>query len=252
MLRAGVLGAAISAILMAGPAMAGDFNWSGAYLGIHGGYSWADIDYPGAPPYVPTPIPPGVTSGPPRPSLEGGLVGGQIGYNFQYQSVVFGVEADWSFANMDATERDGNFITQSYEINGFGSLRGRLGLAIGNFLPYATGGWAWADTSFNQSCGAGAPGTTHCSPARAGTYSKTDDQTVDGYVYGGGVEAALSENWSLRAEYLRYDFDKQAYDLGASPNGFALGSKTLEHDIEVVRAAVSYRFGEHRAPAPLK
>lgn len=227
-------------------------KWSGAYIGIHGGYSWADIDYPGQPPYVPTPVPPGVDSGPPRPSLEGGLVGGQIGYNFQFSKLVLGVEADWSFADLDATEADGNFIRQNYEIDSFGSVRGRIGFALGHLLPYATGGWAWADTRFNQTCNPGAPSTTHCGSTKAGTYSKTDDQVVDGFVYGGGVEAALSESWSLRAEYLRYDFDKQSYNLGTAPNGYALGTKTLEHDVDVVRAAVSYRFGEREAPVPLK
>jgi outer membrane immunogenic protein len=243
MLRLGVFGAAASVFLALGiPAMAGDYNWSGLYVGAHGGYNWADIDYPGAAP---------APSGPPRPSLQSGLVGGQLGYNFQTSGLVIGGEVDFSFSGAESTERDGNYLTQSYEIENLGSVRARLGYAMGSFLPFVTGGWAWADTTFNQTCPDGAQ-FGHCRPAAAGPYNKTVSETVDGWVYGGGVEAAISKNWSLHAEYLRYEFDEQDYELGSSGNGTVLGAKTLEHEVDVVRVGVNYRFGEREAPAPLK
>lgn len=218
-------------------------------MGAHGGYNWADIDYPSAAP---------APAGPPRPNLQSGLVGGQIGYNFQASSFVIGGEADFSFSGAESTERDGNFLTQSYEVENLGSIRGRLGYAIGSFLPFVTAGYAWGDTTFNQTCPDGVP-FGHCRPAGvaplpggAGQYSKTVDETVSGWVYGGGVEGAISKNWSLRAEYLRYEFDEQAYQLGSSPNGTVLGAKTLEHEVEVVRFGVNYKFGSRDEPAPLK
>lgn len=91
-----------------------------------------------------------------------------------------------------------------------------------------------------------------CRPAAAGPYNKTVSETVDGWVYGGGVEAAISKNWSLRAEYLRYEFDEQDYELGSSANGTVLGAKTLEHEVDVVRVGVNYKFGGREEPAPLK
>lgn len=123
MLRLGVCGAAIAVVLATSPVAAQDHNWSGFYLGAHGGYGWADMDYPGSAPH---PI------GAPRPDLEGGLVGGQIGYNHQINNIVLGVEADYSFTNMTETARDGNYLTQDHELSGFGSIRGRLGFASGN------------------------------------------------------------------------------------------------------------------------
>lgn len=244
MLRAGVFGAVVSAVLLATPAaVAGEYNWSGLYIGAHGGYNWADIDYPGAAP---------APAGPPRPSLNSGIVGGQIGYNFQSAGFVIGAEADYSFSGASSTERDGNSLTQSYDIENLGSVRGRLGYAMGSFLPFATAGWAWGDTTFNQTCPDGQQ-FGHCRTAGgAGPYNKTVDETVSGWVYGGGVEAAISKSWSLRAEYLRYEFDEQDYQLGSSANGTVLGAKTLEHEVNVVRFGVNYNFGARDEPVPLK
>jgi outer membrane immunogenic protein len=221
------------------------YNWSGLYVGAHGGYGWADTDYPGQPQYP---------AGPPRPELEGGLVGGQIGYNLQFTNVVVGIEADYSFTKMSETTRDGNYLTQDHEISGLGSVRGRLGYAFGHVLPFVTAGWAWNQASFNQTCpDPAAVPFGHCNPANGfAPYDITKDQTETGWVYGGGVETLIASNWSLRAEYLRYDFDEQSYNLGLTPSGKDLGSKTLEHDVDVVRFGVNYKFGGRDKPAPLK
>ena len=235
-------------------------SWAGLYLGAHGGFGWADTDYPGANPYVAPPAPcgnafgPGQDCGPPRPDLKGGLVGGQIGYNFQVHQVVFGAEADISFTHMEEMTRDGNYLTQNHEIERLGSVRGRLGYSFGHFLPYATAGWAWGDMSFNQTCPQpDAVAFGHCRPAAGfAPYNITKDETETGWVYGGGVEWMIAQNWSLRGEYLRYDFDEQDYNLGLTPSGKDLGTKTLEHDVDVVRFAVNYRFGRDEPRAPLK
>ncbi len=236
---------AFAAFFACGPALAGQYNWTGLYLGAHGGYGWADTDYPGANPYVAPPAPCG-DCGPPRPNLEGGLVGGQIGYNYQLQQVVIGVEADYSFTKMQEMVRDGNYLTQNHEINGLGSIRGRLGYAFGDVLPYLTAGWAWGDMSLNQTCPepAAVP-FGHCSPgARGGPfapYNLTKDEIETGWVYGAGVETMISRYWSLRAEYLRYDFDDQVYELGQTPSGKTIPPKTLSHEVDVVRLGVSYK-----------
>jgi outer membrane immunogenic protein len=251
MLRIGVCAAFSALVLSAAPASAGpSYNWTGLYVGAHGGYNWADIEYPGAAP---------APAGPPRPSLESGLVGGQLGYNFQASNIVVGAEVDFSFSGSESTERDGNYLTQSYKIDNLGSIRARLGYALGSFLPFVTAGWAWGDTTFNQTCPDGVQ-FGHCRPNNlnpgnnpgVGQYNRSVSETVDGWVYGGGVEAAISSNWSLRAEYLRYDFGSQSYALGESDSGQALGSKTLEHDVDVVRVGVNYKFGGREEMMPLK
>lgn len=220
--------------------------WTGLYIGAHGGYAWADVDYPGANPYVAPPAPCG-DCGPPRASLEGGLVGGQLGYNFQIGQVVLGAEVDYSFAKLSKSVRDGNYLVQTHEMDGIGSVRGRLGYAFDRFLPYVTGGWAWADASLAQSCpqAAAVPADINSHCKRADMYNVKDSSTTDGWVIGGGFEYAAASNWTVRAEYLHYDFGKAKYELGKAPLNPTedIGTKTLEHDVDVFRVGVNYKFG---------
>jgi outer membrane immunogenic protein len=135
-----------------------DRSWTGFYIGAHGSYNWADIEFPKAPPHP---------AGPPRQTLEGGFIGGQIGYNYQINSLVLGVEADLSKGNITGSVRDGNYIVQTDTIDWTGSLRGRLGYAMGTFMPYLTAGWMWDRGTRGQSCpdpGA-VVGGSHCNAA---------------------------------------------------------------------------------------
>lgn len=218
--------------------------WTGLYIGAHGGYAWADVDYPGAAPYVAPPDPCN-GCGPPRASLEGGLVGGQLGYNFQIGQVVLGAEVDYSFSKLSKSVRDGNYLEQTHEIDGLGSVRGRLGYAIGGFLPYVTGGWAWADASVSQSCpvkSSVAATGSHC--YSYDQYNLEGSETIQGWVLGGGFEYAAASNWTVRAEYLHYDFGKANYELGKAPlTDKTIPTKTIEHDADVFRLGVNYKFG---------
>lgn len=63
------------------------FSWTGFYTGINGGYAWGHSSW--SDPAV------GTDSG--NFNISGGLVGGQLGYNWQTGPVVLGIEtdADW-------------------------------------------------------------------------------------------------------------------------------------------------------------
>jgi outer membrane immunogenic protein len=173
------------------------FSWSGLYIGGHLGYGWSDVDL-----------------GSVSQDGEGGLAGGQIGYNLQSGRFVFGVEADIS-----GTLVDGSQACCRHEINWLASARGRAGMTInGNrTLLYATGGAAWADIDY---AGPGGDG-----------FSKTHY----GWVAGGGVEHMLTQNLSARVEYLHYSFDDATGTVGGI-------SANVEPTLDTVRAGLNLKF----------
>ncbi len=167
--------------------------WQGAYIGINGGYGWSNSTFT-------------------KP--EGGFGGGQIGYNWQRDRFVFGLEGDIQAADisgraynpfLDATART--------DTNWFSTVRGRLGFANGPILIYGTGGLAVAefDTRFNS-----------------GDFSFHNSETKAGYAVGGGVEWAFAPNWSMKAEYLYLGFGDDKNDIN--------------QDFQTVRVGLNYKF----------
>lgn len=208
--------------LTAFPAAAQDApRWSGFYLGGHVGQ--ASVDWNLAAPGTPDQD---------ARDLVGGI---QAGYNHQFANgVVLGVVADVSFGDVSDSVMDGNYIRQYSELDMFGSVRLRAGYALGRFLPYVTGGLAWQSGKTGESCPDGAL-FGHCS--KTGAYAETEKLGTNGFVYGGGLEMAVTDHISLGAEYLRYDFDSRVYTLGANAS-----ARSIDQAFEVVRATLNYRF----------
>lgn len=174
-------------------------NWNGFYIGAMGGYGWGDLRTDTA------------FRGSFRDSLEGGFVGGTIGYNFQAPGSiwVFGIEGEGAAADIQ-TDIPG-FRAR---IDAFGSIRGRVGIAAGNVLFYATGGYALANLEERD------------------FFGTTQSQTHDGYAVGGGIEYAFNPNWSLKAEYLYMDFDRKGY----------FGTDRVRFDTSTVKGGINYHF----------
>ena len=77
---------------------------------------------------------------------------GTVGYNYQFDRFVLGVEGDYSWGDITDSKRDGNDIIENSKIDGFGTIRGRIGYVVGNFLPYVTGGVSFERMQLGQSC----------------------------------------------------------------------------------------------------
>lgn len=215
--------------------MAGDFNWSGFYAGAHGGYSDWSLARPDD-----------ATS--PKQSVEGGFGGGQIGIDYQPvgSPIVIGALADISFGSLDNNPvTDGGTILVSSGVDRFGTIRGRLGYSFGSVLAYGTGGAAWVKGSTTEECPTTANPFSHC--GRVGLYTETDDFTRWGWAYGGGLEAKLTDNLSLFAEYVRLDFGTETHDLGPKSN-----DRQVDITSDTVRVGVNYRFGGREERVPLK
>ena len=141
------------------------YDWSGAYLGAHGGWAWGESETLAT------------------DEIDGFVIGGQFGYNFQWDSFVLGLEVDASFSDQERV--DGAF---SIEGDYLASIRGRLGFALDRFLVYGTGGAALAGATFAID-GFG-----------------EDELSHFGWVAGGGVEYAITDNITFGVEYLHYEF----------------------------------------------
>ena len=107
------------------------------------------------------------------------------------------------------------------------SVRGRLGVAVNDWLFYGTGGVAWASINVGWQ----AP----FSPALNARVNKT----ISGWVAGGGIEKMFGRNWSVRAEYLYYGL-RNATNVVTVPN-FGTYSTAFRNDVSVVRLGINFR-----------
>lgn len=230
---------AVIAIIPTHSVSAADFNysdrpaltWTGFSIGVHGGYGWADVDFPGAKPYP---------DGPPIPDIEGGFVGFQGAAMVEYNRFVLGLTADISFANMKDTVRDGNYLTETTKLDRFGTVRGVFGYSFGRFLPYATVGLGWANGSYGGTCADA--GTVLFGGCRhAGPRSYNDSFTMTGIAWGAGVKYAIDDHWSVSAEYVRISFDDESFTNGPLASWAAKQAK-ISADYDSARVTVDYRF----------
>jgi outer membrane immunogenic protein len=249
--------ASVGAIALAGTALAADlpsrapppvipppppvFTWTGPYAGLQIGYAWGNntATYGDALGVF------GVTSY----SGNGVIGGAHVGYNIQLSQFVIGLEGDVNGSSISKTFNTGPFvpflgfvqpITYNSNANVQGSIVGRVGYAWDRVLLYALGGVAFAGT--NVSVQAGFP--TY-------TYDQASNARV-GWTVGGGLEYAVTDNWSLRAEYRYaqfgtytvYPVNYATFDPGAFVN-----RKFTENRVQV---GFSYKFvTAPPPPAPL-
>jgi len=211
------------------------YNWSGFYIGGHVGYGSADrtddpaniIVPPSSPPNFFTPTGALLFSLNRTLKPEGALAGGQFGYNYQVGSVVFGFEADVSWLNHADSFNFSGAKTVAFEdfvysetlrakLEYMGTLRGRFGYAVGQFLPYVTGGFAWGHVTsdFNSTLIQRFGGTQTLAFAQSSTRS--------GWTLGAGFEYAFTRRWSAKAEYLYVDLGRENLFAQPSSSAFAV------------------------------
>ena len=233
-MRRVVLGLA-GATMLSGAAMAADisrpvykappagalpvaYDWTGFYVGGHVGYGWAEKDWRDA-------FGLNVSN-----KADGFLGGGQVGFNYQTGMFVFGVEGDFSWADIKGGSNIGPVIgaplgaTFNTDVDFTATLTGRLGLAFDRWLVYGKGGVAWAhdkyDTNFYTF-----PGTASLSETRIG------------WTVGAGVEYAFAPNWSTKLEYNYMDFGTR--NVSFAP----FTSTAIDQQIHAVKFGINYKFG---------
>jgi outer membrane immunogenic protein len=222
-LAASVVIAAVAGTLA--PAHAQVSNpWNGLYVGLHGGYAWQDVNgtFDGL----------GAATNLSGIDLNGAIVGGQLGYNWQSGQFLLGIEGDASTlaGGGDHVVNPGllGAATLGADMSYLASIRGRLGWAINNWLLYGTVGWGFSRFEFTENVP---------SVPFAGKQHLDDS----GIVYGGGVEWMLAYGVSVRGEYLRYDLGASSPLSTSFPDADA-GDNIAFDNIDVARAALNIKL----------
>ena len=230
------------------------FSWTGYYLGVNAGYGWSesnDISTTGQATANVNNVLGGARPGTVRVRQDGFVGGGQIGYNYQFApSWVFGVEADIAYTDMGRSTSVttvplsgvgslNNVFSNNLEY--LGTVRGRLGYTVGQTMFYGTGGFAYGEVNNGASLfGSAATGNNL-------QFTGSSSQTRTGYAVGGGIEHAISQNWTVKAEYLYYDLGRNTVNVAVIPGAAGAGgtgyNSSFRTEGNIVRAGLNYKFG---------
>lgn len=248
------------------PPQATVLSWTGLYIGMNAGTTWGNI----APGFADNDIGNYLTFGAGQAANvglvnsvgmtpfnnSGAVAGGQIGYLWQFNTVVFGGEADLQYFNpKGSASRAGAYsdgvpfaFSESTSGSWLATFRARIGVPVDHFLFYVTPGIAVARLSFNSSFADAETSPPRVSAGLVSDLSST--QTRIGPAIGGGVEYAFNEHWSMRAEDIYVRFDHLGGAVSALPTSgvvsppafFSLFTYAGVLSDNIVRGAINYRF----------
>jgi outer membrane immunogenic protein len=181
------------------------YNWTGFYVGVNGGGAFGNSNWD--------------SNG--SRNISGGLVGGTIGYNYQWGQAVFGVEGDIDWADINGTSTNASCpLGCKTSDTWLSTVRGRIGYAADRFMPYVTGGAAFGDIR------ASVPGFATASSTNAG------------WTLGGGIEGAITQNWTAKVEYLYVDLG--SFNCGVNCGAGVTNNVSFKSNI--LRAGINYKF----------
>jgi outer membrane immunogenic protein len=245
------------------PPVAPPFTWTGVYLGGQIGYAWgADNIYYNA--YDPLS---GVLYTPSVSASPSGVIGGaHVGVNYQIDKpgggFVLGLEGSVDGLGSRNTVSagfgafGGGSASASTTADIQGSVRGRFGIAWDRLMAYATGGVAFGGFKTNYAVAANASGSAAINGGAPFYGSNGFSSTRVGWTAGGGIDYAITNNWSVFAEY-RYTSFGTTGNVGlptpafAAASGLVAGplSSTRTLNQSQVQAGFSYKF-DINAPNP--
>jgi outer membrane immunogenic protein len=196
----------------------GDLGWQGSRIGLAGGLPGASLTY--------------------APNHDGFAGGGFAGIQKQFGQFVVGIEGSYLAAtgneSLGATPSTSIFFpggtgTGQAKLKDIWSVGGRLGMAMGMWMPYVTGGYANGAFEFDAQ-----------TIPPSGTFSETATSHNDGGYVGVGVDYAVTHNWIVGAEYRHYGFDSKT--VTAVRNDGFTEPVMISPRTDTVMARLSYKF----------
>lgn len=235
-------------------------DWTGFYAGVFGGAAWTDVGTSAslAGEWGATPA---ERAGRDMVlqllnhdlSTVGAIGGLAVGVNAQSGSFVDGIEVDASVLDSDSgytlstpSNLQYPYVTETKaSLDWLGTARLRAGWSFDRTLVYGTGGIAVGHVSFRQDIVEGG----NVPYKELGRVS----DAAFGWVVGGGIEQALTEHWSFKAQYLHVDLgaisttSSGACSAACSPaNATSYAKYTGDHKADVTvdtaTAGIDYRF----------
>lgn len=196
------------------------YDWSGVYIGGFGGYGFGNQNLNNG-------------SGPASAAnftanweSHGAFGGGDVGFNWQSGSFVFGVEADGAATGIQGNDNFALGWNDANKLSWVGSLRARGGIAVDRLMLYFTGGWAFGDIEHTNTN----PGT--------GVDKFTSYRS--GLAAGGGLAYAITDNVIGKFEYRYYDLG--TYTRAAPINGVL--PYTVANTYSTVLLGLDFKFGQ--------
>ncbi len=246
------------------PVMVEVYNWTGFYIGGNAGYSWGrsstDVSYFNTATGAPIVPPAGSILGSSF-DMNGGIAGGQLGYNWQISNWVWGLEADlqWSGERGSSAYRcagtiaggvcfpgltflpagaTGTNVALDQSLEWFGTVRGRAGLlATPQVLLYGTGGLAYGSIKTSAALSGFNPNGT----AVASFGSNTETRV--GWTVGAGVEGMITRNWTAKLEYLYMDLGRHnAGTFTLAPASTIAANVSSNFRDQILRVGFNYKF----------
>ena len=248
----------------AAPSRPAPSTWTGFYVGFESGWDWDNVEI----------------KGPPRSTYERDVVNAGIfvGYQYQWRSLVLGVEANLIGNAFDDSQNDalrgahsgncaGGLLNCVERITDVWTIGPRLGYVIdhpwGGFLPYVTGGYAFGNFDNKKVCGASATGEpVNCGgpltspvptgPPGAGTAQEVGQASADGWFVGGGLDWKIAPHVVVGIDYRHVDLGSVTVaNINPETGGF-VGYDRVRGTSDMVMLRGSLLFGARDVVAPLK
>ena len=214
------------------PMVAPAYDWTGFYIGLNGGGASSHECFTIF----------SVAGAPVTPNSEGchdatgGLVGGQIGYRWQFTNWVIGIEAQGDWADLKGSNGSLTAIipyTNQTKIDAIGLFTGQVGYAWNNLLWYVKGGAAVTDNKY-----------TSFFTATNVVFNQASETRWGGAV-GTGIEFAFAPNWSVGIEYDHLFMGNDSVTFPASAIAVTR-SDNIRQDVDMGTVRLNYRFGGPR------